>query len=223
MKSILFKFKTGSVKKNTILIVDDHQLIRQAWSSFLNSHSRYRVVGECQDAKEAIQVSQALLPEIIILDINLPDMSGVDAVEHLHHSSPSSKILGISMHNHPAYARKMIKNGAMGYLCKNSSAKELFLALDEIMNGRKYLCEDIKEILMRQVIYDDEVNTFKSLSERELGIIQLIKEGLSSKEIAAQLFLSVKTVEVHRYNILKKLKLRNSAALVNFINSNDPL
>jgi RNA polymerase sigma factor (sigma-70 family) len=210
------------VKKATILIVDDHQLIRQAWTSYINTHQRYRVVGESENVKDAIEAARTLLPEIIILDINLPDMSGLDAVEHLHESSPSSKILGISMHNQPAYARKMIKNGAMGYLCKNSSAKEMFLALDEIMKGKKYLCEEIKEILTRQVMDNEEENTFKSLSERELEIIQLIKQGLSSKEIAAQLFLSVKTVEVHRYNILKKLKLRNAAALVNFINANNP-
>jgi DNA-binding NarL/FixJ family response regulator len=109
----------------------------------------------------------------------------------------------------------------MGYVCKSSSSKELFKALEEIRDGRKYLCHEIKEILARQMMDDEEGKNVNILSARELEIIRLLKKGLSSKLIAKELFIAVKTVEVHRYNILKKLNLRNTAALVNFITTNN--
>jgi two-component system invasion response regulator UvrY len=124
------------------------------------------------------------------------------------------------MHSRPTYARRMIKDGAMGYVCKNSSSKEMFHALHEISNGKKYICQEIKDILAKQIISNEEENNLNTLSVRELEVIRYIRKGFSSKEIAEKLFISVKTVEVHRYNILRKLKLRNTAALVNFINVN---
>jgi two-component system invasion response regulator UvrY len=121
------------------------------------------------------------------------------------------------MYNHPAYALKMMKEGAMGYLCKSSPANEMFRALKEISCGGKYLCQEIKEMIASRVMNNEQEKNINVLSKRELEITGYIKEGFSSKEIAAKAGLSVKTVEVHRYNILKKLGLPNSAALVNFI------
>jgi DNA-binding NarL/FixJ family response regulator len=210
-----------TMKKTTILIVDDHRLLRQTWSFILNNNTGFEVTGECDNAIEAIRLAPSLRPDIIILDINLPGISGIEAVPLLLQSSPSSKIIGVSMHSQPAFARKMIKDGAMGYVCKSSSSKELFKALEEIRDGRKYLCHETKEILARQMIDDEEGNNVNILSPRELEIIRFIKKGLSSKQIATELFIAVKTVEVHRYNILKKLHLRNTAALVNFITTNN--
>jgi DNA-binding NarL/FixJ family response regulator len=212
---------TTTMKKTTILIVDDHRLLRQTWSFILNNNPGYEVTGECDNAREAIELVASLRPDIIILDINLPGISGIEAVPLLRQSCPGSKILGVSMHSQPAYARKMIKDGAMGYVCKSSSSKELFKALEEIRDGKKYLCQEIKEILAKQMIDDEEGKNVKILSARELEIIRFIKKGFSSKQIAKELFISAKTVEVHRYNILKKLNLRNTASLVNFITTNN--
>jgi DNA-binding NarL/FixJ family response regulator len=206
--------------KKTILIVDDHLLLRQTWSFILNNKPGYQVIGECSTAREAIELAVSLQPDIIILDINLSGMNGMEAVPHLLKSSPNSKILGVSMHSQPVYARKMIKKGAMGYVCKNSPSKEMFHALQEICNGKKYICREIKEALAKQIISDEKEQSLNLLSARELEIIRHLKNGFSSKEIAQKLFIAVKTVEVHRYNILKKLNLRNTAALVNFINAN---
>lgn len=114
----------------------------------------------------------------------------------------------------------MIKDGAMGYVCKRSSSKELFKALEEIRAGKKYICQETKEILAKQMIDDEEGKNGNTLSGRELEIIRFIKKGFSSKQIAKELFIAVKTVEVHRYNVLRKLNLRNTAALVNFITTN---
>jgi two-component system invasion response regulator UvrY len=154
------------------------------------------------------------------MDINLPGMNGIEATQLIRKYSPVSKILGVSLHTQPTYARKMIQKGAMGYVTKNSSREEMFKAIMEIQNGRKYICDEIKNILSEQVISgEDNQNGLNSLSQREIEIIAFIKKGHSSKEIADSLNISVKTVEVHRYNILKKLNLKNAAALVNFINN----
>ena len=134
--------------------------------------------------------------------------------------SPGAKVIGISMHSMPAYARRMLQLGAMGYVTKNSSKDELLTAIVEVHNGKKYICDEVKNILAQQELEEEggppDMNV---LSRREIEIVQLIKEGLSSKEIALRLDISLKTVEVHRYNILKKLSLKNTAALVNFINA----
>ena len=125
------------------------------------------------------------------------------------------------MHSMPAYAKRMMQLGAMGYVTKNSSKDEMIKAILEVSNGRKYICDEVKNILAQKELEEEESpSDMNNLSRREIDIIKLIKEGMSSKEIALQLEISLKTVEVHRYNILKKLKLRNTAALVNFINVN---
>ena len=209
------------MKKTTILIIDDHRLLRQTWRFILNNNPGYEVIGECANAREAVELVASLQPEIIILDINLPGISGIEAVPLLLQSCPGSKIVGVSMHSPPSYARKMIKDGAMGYVCKSSSSKELFKALEAICAGNKYLCHETKETLAKQMIDNEEGKNGNTLSGRELEIISFIKKGFSSNQIAKELFISVKTVEVHRYNILKKLNLKNAAALVNFITTNN--
>jgi DNA-binding NarL/FixJ family response regulator len=207
--------------KISILIADDHTLVRETWSFILNTDVRFQVVAECGSGEEAVELSKKLRPNIVIMDINLPGMNGIEATQLIRKYSPGSKILGVSLHTQPTYARKMMQKGAMGYVTKNSSREEMFKALTEVNAGKKYICEEIKNILSEQVIGggDENQNGLNSLSQREIEIISFIKKGYSSKEIADSLSISVKTVEVHRYNILKKLNLKNAAALVNFINN----
>ncbi len=205
--------------KITILLVDDHKLIRDSWSFILNSDSRFQVIGETSNADEAVQIARTKKPDIVLMDINMTPVNGFEATKLVRKFSPGSKIIGISMHSMPAYARRMLQIGAMGYVTKNSSKDELINSIVEVYGGKKYICEEVKNILAQQEL-EDEGGTpdMNVLSRRELDIVQLIKEGLSSKEIALRLDISLKTVEVHRYNILKKLSLKNTAALVNFIN-----
>lgn len=206
------------MEKITILLVDDHKLIRDSWSFILNSDPRFIVIGETSSGEEAIEIAREKRPEIILMDVNMSPINGFDATKQIHKISPESKIIAVSMHTMPAYAKRMLQLGAMGYVTKNSSKEEMVTAIVEVNNGKKYICEEVKAILADQEldVSSDEMN---NLSRRELDIIKLIKEGLSSKEIALQLDISLKTVEVHRYNILKKLKLKNTAALVNYINT----
>lgn len=205
--------------KITILLVDDHKLIRDSWSFILNSDSRFQVIGETSNADEAVEIARTKKPDIVLMDINMTPVNGFEATKLVRKFSPGSKIIGISMHSMPAYARRMLQIGAIGYVTKNSSKDELINSIVEVYGGKKYICEEVKNILAQQEL-EDEGGTpdMNVLSRRELDIVQLIKEGLSSKEIALRLDISLKTVEVHRYNILKKLSLKNTAALVNFIN-----
>jgi two-component system invasion response regulator UvrY len=146
-------------------------------------------------------------------------MNGMDAVKEIRRVSPCSKILGVSLHTQPVYAKKMLKNGAMGYVTKNSSREEMFRAIHELLAGKKYICDAIKNSLVEDFTTENQQSkAINQLTERELEIISYIREGKSSKEIAEKLYISVKTVEVHRYKILQKLDLKNAAALVNFIN-----
>ena len=147
-------------------------------------------------------------------------VNGFDATRQIHKISPESRVIAVSMHTMPAYAKRMLQLGARGYVTKNSSKEEMINAIVEVNSGKKYICEEVKNILAEQELEENPVNAnMNNLSRRELDIIKLIKEGLSSREIGLELELSLKTVEVHRYNILKKLKLKNTAALVNFINA----
>ena len=206
--------------KISILIADDHTLVRETWSFILNTDPRFSVVAESGSGEEAVELAKKLRPNIVIMDINLPGMNGIEATQQIRKYSPGSRILGVSLHTQPTYARKMMQKGAMGYVTKNSSREEMFKAILEIQAGKKYICDEIKNILSEQVISGDDPQTgLNSLSQREIEIISYIKKGFSSKEIADALNISVKTVEVHRYNILKKLNLKNAAALVNFINN----
>ena len=209
------------MEKISILLVDDHRLIRDSWSFILNSDPRFEVVAETSNGEEAIEMARALEPDIILMDVNMTPINGFDATKQIRKTSPDAKIIGVSMHSMPAYAKRMLQLGALGYVTKNSSKEEMLTAILEVNEGRKYICEEVKNILAQQELdeTDAPATDMNTLSRRELDIINLIKEGQSSKEIASQLDISLKTVEVHRYNILKKLNLKNTAALVNFINT----
>jgi|SRR5215831_17395980 len=205
----------------SIILVDDHKLIRDSWSFILNSDSRFKVVGETSSGEEAVEIAKTLNPDIVLMDVNMTPVNGFDATRQITKFSPRSKVIAVSMHTMPAYAKRMMQLGAMGYVTKNSSKDEMIKAIIEVSGGRKFVCDEVKNILaQKELEEEDGPADMNNLSRREIDIIKLIKEGHSSKEIALQLDISLKTVEVHRYNILKKLKLKNTAALVNFINVN---
>jgi len=208
------------MKKTTILIADDHALVREIWSLVLNADPGLEVVGEACNGDEAVERAGQLKPEVVIMDINMPGTNGIDATEIICRTLPGTKVLGVSLHTQPAYARRMMLKGASGYVTKNSPRAEMFRAIAELRNNRKYVCEEVKNILSQQVLVDNGEDMLRQLSQRELEIIDLIRRGSSSREVAGALGISIKTVEVHRYNVLKKLKLRNTAALVNFMNNN---
>lgn len=205
------------MEKIAVLIVDDHKLVGEIWSYMINADERFRVVAVCGTAAEGIASAKALKPDIILMDINLPDQDGAEATRQIRIGSPRSHVLAVTAHTHPSYTRNMLSSGARGYVTKNTPKEELFHAMLEVIKGRQYICTQIRDIIAMQVLTQDERQpSLNHLSSRELEIVELVRKGLSSREIAAQLHITTKTVEVHRYNVLKKLKLKNTAALVAF-------
>ncbi|MEP7166103.1 MAG: response regulator transcription factor [Ferruginibacter sp.] len=209
-------------KKITIAVIEDHKLIREMWAKLFAGHLKIVIVGESEALDEAIEMVKIKRPDIVLLDINLSQGSGLDAVPLIRKFSPGTRIIVVTMHYQPAYAKKMFQLGVRAYITKNSPIDEIFMAIDEVMKGGQYICAEIKNLLTEQVINKepDGPNT-KDLSLREIEIIKLMKDGLSSKDISSLINISIRTVEVHRHNILKKMKFKNTASLVNFINNTD--
>ena len=206
--------------KITVLIVDDHTLIRETWSFLLGRNENFEVIAEVGDGQKAIDIARDKRPNIVLLDINMTPLNGFDVLKMIRKQSPGSKVIAVSMHSQPAYAKKMLRMGAKGYITKNSPRQEMLDAIMDVYNGNTYICQEVKNILSDQMLNEEDTAAgLNQLSEREIEVINQIRDGLSSKESADRLAISIKTVEVHRHNILKKLKVKNTASLINYINS----
>ncbi|MBO9563159.1 MAG: response regulator transcription factor [Niastella sp.] len=204
----------------TIMIVDDHTLIRETWSFLLGRNEGFEVIAEVGDGQQAIEIARDKRPNIVLLDINMSPLNGFDILKMIRKLSPGSKVIAVSMHSQPSYAKKMLRLGARGYITKNSPRQEMLDAIKEVYDGQIYICQEVKNIISVQMLGEDEATPgLNQLSEREIEVINLIRDGLSSKEIATRLNIAIKTVEVHRHNILKKLKVKNTASLINYINA----
>lgn len=205
--------------KITILMVGDYRLVMEAWATIFSSDGRFAVIGQTDTADKAYIIASREQPDLVVVDINLSPGDGIEIIKTTRKISPRSKVIGISALSLPVYAKKMMQAGAMGYITKNSSKEELIEAVLSVKSGGKYICEEIKQVIMEdQFRITSSDQGLRRLTRSELNIIQAIKQGLSSKEIAVMFHISLKTVEVHRYNILKKLCVRNVAALVNLVN-----
>ena len=202
--------------KKRVLIVEDHNLLREAWAVIINAWAPFEVVGQCSSGEAALSLALTLLPDILLTDIKLPGINGMETSVQMLRLLPNVKILAISMHAEKVYVEKMMKAGAYGYLTKGASQEELFEALKTLALGKKYISREIKDILSQDFLTGEQQRPL--LSKREHEVVDKIKTGLTSYQIAEQLGVTIKTVEVHRYNILRKLKLKNSAALVNYAN-----
>ena len=211
------RFNRQSVTgKISIMIVDDHKLIRDIWSYLLAKDQRFQVIGSFGDAQEGVEFAKINEPQIVLMDINITPFSGLEATQRIRKVSPGSKVIGVSMHSQPAYAKKMLQMGAKGYVTKNSPKEEMMKAILEVAGGSKYVCDEIKRIIAEQLLDENKARPdIGLLTEREIQIMNFLKQGLSSEEISTSLNISLKTFEIHRHNILKKMKLKNSASLVN--------
>lgn len=211
-----------ATKKTSIVIIDDHLLIRQLWSMLFSGNPKIELVGESGTLEGAVELIKTQKPDIVFLDLNLGHDSGMDAIPAIRKFSPGTKIIVVSMHTQFAYAKKTFQLGASGYVTKSSGQEEMIKAMEVVMEGKIYLCEEIKGILSdKSGISNTDKPDIKKLSLREIEIIKLIKKGMSSKDISSFLCIGLRTVEVHRYNMLKKLKMNNTASLINFINNTD--
>jgi two-component system invasion response regulator UvrY len=207
------------MEKISIIIVDDHTLLRDTWSEILNSNPDFFVIASTGSGEEALNLCRLHKPCIVMMDINLPGMNGVEATKEIIKLSPKTRVIGISLHNQPSYAKKMMKAGAYGYITKNSTREEMINGLKQVAQGKKYICDEIKNILSEEMLSEGKEKALDTLSSREKEVVEFLIKGASSKEIAEAMFISAKTVEVHRYNILRKLNVKNTAALVNYVNT----
>jgi two-component system invasion response regulator UvrY len=207
------------MQKISILIVEDFQLVREVWSMLFGKDPRFQVLAICESAEEGFQKTRELNPDVVITDINLKGMDGFELTKAITEVMPHIKVLAVSMHVQVCYVQKIIRLGAAGYVTKNSPIEEMFAAVVSIYNNQRFICEEIRQLLAAQVTGDD-TQVAKLLSLREMEVIDHLKQGHSSTEIGKILNLSKKTVEVHRYNIMKKLNVKNTAALINHMNTN---
>ena len=189
-----------------IILADDHKLLRDGLRNIIEQRSNMRIIGEASDGREAIKICSKLAPNVLVMDIAMPGLNGIEAATQIHKSNPDIKIIGLSMHSSKQFIQGMFNAGALGYLLKDGDADELIIAITTVMQHKKYLSKDINQEFL-SLLKKGESLEKATLSSREKEVLQLISEGNSSKEIGEILFLSPKTIDVHRNNIMKKIDL----------------
>jgi DNA-binding NarL/FixJ family response regulator len=205
--------------KTRILLVDDHKILRDGICSLLKGYDDMEVVGEAADGRTAIRLVQELSPDVVIMDISMPDLNGIDATRKIMADFPSVKIIALSMHYDKQFVSEIFKAGASGYLIKDSAFDELEHAVRIVMDGKTYINPQIASLVVESLVSQSHPSgpqAFSLLTEREREVLQLIAEGKSTKQIAADLNVSAKTVESHRRQVMGKLNIRNVAELTKY-------
>jgi len=195
-----------------VLIVDDHKLISEAWSSLLKDAPQIGVCGTADSEESAFDQAIIHKPDIVLMDINLGSGSGLSAATKILDSLPKVRVIGLSLHDDITYVKKFLSLGAKGYLTKNTNKSELINAIHAVYKGELFIAVEIKDRYFASLLNVDESEK-KELTMKEIEIVKLISQGLTSKEIGDKLFVSHRTIETHRHNILKKLDLPNAAQL----------
>lgn len=209
-------------KVYNIMIVDDHSLFRNGLKLLINSNKDFRVVSEASTGSEFIEKIDIIPVDIVLLDISMPEMSGIEAAGLALRKQPDLKIITLSMYGDEEYYYKMLEVGASGFLLKESDIDEVFTALYHVIDGKNYFSQELLQNIINNIKNADEKpNEIKDLSEREIEIISLICKGLSNSEIADKICVSKRTVEKHRANILHKTNSKNTASLVVFAIKNN--
>lgn len=197
-----------------ILIVEDHKLITEAWKLMLEQQPNLKVLGVTDNAKDAYEFCVGYRPDIVLMDINLKGSNGIDATQMITNSLPKTKVIGLSLHDDVSMVKRLLSAGAKGYLSKNADKYEMIEAITKVQNGEVYIASEIKDRYFNSILrLNEESSEKKELTSKEIEIIKLISSGMTSKEIGDKLFISPRTVDTHRHNILKKLKIPNSAQL----------
>lgn len=198
-----------------IILVDDHKILRDGLRNVIEKKANLQVVGEAQDGREAVKLCRELKPNVVVMDVSMPGLNGVEATKQITQENTDIKIIGLSMHSNKRFITGMFKAGAYGYLLKDSDSEELIDAIDSVARNKKYISNRISGIILHEFLAS--IPEEKSeLSSREKEILQLIAEGKSSKDIGEMIFVSSKTVDAHRKNIMDKLELRTIPELTKY-------
>lgn len=194
-------------------MADDHPLIREGFKSLLVKNERFEIVGIAENGKELVELAGTLIPDIILSDINMPVLNGMAAIEQIGKMHPEIKCVILTMHEERAYILQALKIGVQGYILKNIERYDLEKAIISIFEGGKYFSPIVTNILAESVARP-ELNTISELTPREIQVLELVAEGHSTKQVADKLGIGTRTVESHRVNMLKKMKVNNTAELV---------
>jgi DNA-binding NarL/FixJ family response regulator len=201
-----------------VLIAEDHLMVRAGIRALLEKAGDIHVLGEASNGQEAIELTESLKPDVLIMDIMMPRMNGIQAAEHIHEMKLTTHILLLSMYSDEGFVHQALQHGVKGYVLKSSVSDELLWAVRAVASGKTYLSNPISEIVVESAIHPHstvhEGDPLSILSPREKEILQLIAEGYTSAEIGKLLFISEKTVEKHRTKLMEKLNVRNLAGLV---------
>ncbi|MEE8591456.1 MAG: response regulator transcription factor [Spirochaetia bacterium] len=205
--------------KVRILLADDHRIMREGLKALLEKHSSMEVIAEAENGIQTLEIARREKPDVIIMDIAMPDINGIEATRQLKSEMTDIKIVALSMHSDRRFVTEILKAGASAYVLKQSAFEDLEKAIKTVMMNRTFLSADILETVVGDYVSQlskSEYEAYRQLSNRERQVLQLIAEGNSTKEIAYKLHVSVKTIESHRQNIMAKLSIHNLAGLTKF-------
>jgi two-component system response regulator NreC len=202
-----------------LVLADDHNLIRAGLQSLIEKETDLQIIGQASDGRQTVSLVQKLKPDIVIMDISMPGLNGIEATRQIKAMNENIKVIALSVHEEASYVRRMLKAGASGYLVKHSEFKELVEAIRAVAREQLYLSPHVSNQLVQDYLKhlpNDESTAFSMLSEREREILQLLAEGKTKQEIGGILFLSVKTIDSHRLNIMNKLKITTFSDLIRY-------
>jgi DNA-binding NarL/FixJ family response regulator len=201
-----------------IILADDHAIVRHGLSRSFEQEKDIEVIGQTKDGHSTIDLVRELSPDVVIMDIGMPDLNGIEAARRITKDRPEVKVIGLSMHSSDKYVREMFRAGASGYLLKNCPFEELVEAIKIVVSGKTYVSPSIGDMIIKEYASkaDEEKSVFSILSQREREVLQLLAEGKTTKQTAKRLHISPKTVEAHRLRIMEKLDIDNIAQLTKY-------
>jgi len=199
-----------------LLLVDDHTIVTDGLQALLSDEQSYTIKGVARNGKMALEMLRVLKVDIVLMDIDMPEMNGIDAVKIIKKEMPEKRVLMLTMHDEKAMIKMMMEIGADGYLLKNSPKVELLKALESLSNNESYFSEEVNSVLLRPDIINENGTLLNDLTEREIEIIRLVADGYSNKQIGEKLFISHRTVDTHRTNLMNKIGVHNVAGIVKF-------
>ncbi len=204
----------------TILLADDHRVIREGLKAILQQEPGFQVLGEVSDGLQALDQVERLKPNVLLLDLSLPRIHGLEVARQSQKRSPDTRVIVLSMHANESYVIEALRSGAAGYVLKDSSTADLVRAVHDVMAGRRFLSAPLSDLAIQAYLQrkstDSEQDLYEALTDREKEVVPLAAEGMGNTEIAGKLFISPRTAEAHRANIFRKLNLKNQTDLVRF-------
>lgn len=206
--------------KIKLLIADDHQMMRESLKAMIEKEPDMTVIGETQDGLTTVDLARKLAPDVVVMDVSMPDLNGIEATRKIIKTNPNLKVVALSGHIDQHFVREMFTAGAVAYIHKQGASDELIRAIRDVMAGKKYISPDaargIVDSYLKRPQAPNTAPVFAALTEREREVLQLIAEGRSTKDMGGALGVSIKTVETHRHNIMEKLNLRSVAELTKY-------